>query len=130
MRCSFRCTDTKKHEVKRLGTRERRTALKEQGRCAFVFPEGTPGSKGRPAYPITTQSGCLDCSLAKAAYMRMSQQLGKRQTEEHKRELLIRRSKLVRLALEHSDPGAQGNACNWSIPAAKRLKTKKSTTND
>lgn len=125
MSCSFPCVATKKHRIKYIGTGKRRLMLKERGRCSFVFPEGTPRSKGRPAYPITAEDGCFDCSLAKAAYMRMSQQLGKRQPKQYKDKLLSRRRDLVRLALGSSDPGAKKNACNWSIAAAKRLKIRK-----
>jgi len=121
MRCSFPCADTKKHRVKSIGTGKRRATLKQWGKCAFVFPEGTPSSKGRPAYPIA-KDGCLDCSMAKAAYMRLSQQLGKSQPRDYRNKLLSRRRGLVRLALDHSAPGNRKNACNWSRAAAKRLK--------
>ena len=122
MRCLFPCVATKKHPIKYIGTGKRRVMLKEHGRCSFLFPEGTPSSKGRPAYPITAEDGCFDCSLAKAAYMRMSQQLGKRQPKQYRVKLLGRRRELVRLALDQSAPGNERNACNWSIAAAKRLK--------
>lgn len=123
MRCSFPCAVTKKHPVKSIGTGERRAMLKQRGKCAFVFAEGTPSSEGRPAYPIA-KGGCLDCSMAKAAYMRMSQQLGKSQPRDYRKKLVSRRRDLVRLALDHSGPGNGKNACNWSIAAAKRLKVR------
>jgi len=124
MRCSYKCAEKKKHKVQYISEGKRMVFLEEYGGCSFVFPEGTPKSKGDPRYPVMTESGCLDCSLTKAAYNRMSQQLGKPQPAMHRKKLLSRRKDLVRLALARSEPGDERNACNWSIAAGKRLKIK------
>lgn len=99
--------------------------LQQYGDAAFVIPEGTPARPGVPAFPIMDSRGCFDCNMAKAAYQRLSQQMGKfGQPRAYKSRLRHGRADLVVSALYRANPDDLENACNWSIAAAERLKVR------
>jgi len=121
----MKCVRTEKHKVFRTVPRtqsQRFQRLQIYGKDAFVMPEGTPANPGIPAYPVVDKQGCFDCSLAKAAYSRLSQQISKKEyPAAYRNQLKKRRLQLIERVLHVADPGDKQNACNFAIAAAKRL---------
>lgn len=121
----MRCVDKRTVAVSRVvpkNNAERFRRLNLYGKTAFMMPEGTPARPGVPAYPVVNGDGCFSCSLAKAAYNRLSQHIGKPEYPiSYRRMLKSRRMQLVRRALRMATPGDRKNACNFAVRAGKRL---------
>lgn len=121
----MRCVEKRTVAVSRVvpkNNAERLRRLKLYGKTAFMMPEGTPARPNVPAYPVVDRDGCFSCSLAKAAYSRLSQHIVKREyPSSYRRTLKSRRMQLVKRALRLATPGDKDNACNFAIKAAGRV---------
>lgn len=121
----MRCVDKRTVPVSRVVPKTRADRLRRlrlYGKTAFILPAGTPARPDVPAYPVVNEDGCFSCSLARAAYNRLSQHIVKSEYPiSYRRMLKSRRVHLVRRALRMATPGDEENACNFAIRAAKRL---------
>ena len=122
--CSFTCAETRSERVSKAVPRtvgRRFNLLEDYGACAFIVPEGTPASPGTPNFPVVNVKGCFHCSMARAAYTRIGQSIGKKgYPREYKDRLEGARRRLIVIAKGYADAGDDKNACNWALTAAKR----------
>ena len=119
------CVSTRPRKVAKVAPKQvgqREWLLKRYGKRAFLLPGGTLARPGVPAFPVVDSHGCFTCSLARAAYSRLSQGIARASSPaKYRSQLILARKQLIATAVRYADPSDKRNACNFAIRSAKEV---------